>query len=244
MPFLRAVCLSSLDPASPSADVLGVCHNFPDRKSQSGISGKLINLGEQFVFLLECPETPGKPAPIESLIRRIQQHVPEAGLTVRQRGAGAERAFASWAIEEVYADEIGHRDLAAGATLRDLIIDLLAGDGPDTELDTEPEAEADAAARDDSPEAPKADADADAEAAQPAAVAQPSQEEASDAERRDAERVVAEPADAEPSEAAQPPRDAFAEIADLVTQHAAAAARASARSPRASSPSDASPTAA
>lgn len=121
MSFHRVVCVSDREPPCSAADVLAVCHGFPDRKAQSGISGKLLCVGQQFFLLLDGPY-----AAVERLVQRIQHEVPEAGLTVRVRESAEERSFGGWSIGDVYLDEIGHADLDAAKELGDLMIDLLA----------------------------------------------------------------------------------------------------------------------
>ncbi|MEO0531729.1 MAG: BLUF domain-containing protein [Planctomycetota bacterium] len=121
MSFHQLVCLSNPNPAVAAHEIAAVCHGFPSRQTQSGVSGKLIAMGEQFVLLLE-----GQRLSIERLVQRIQAEIPEAGLTIRGRRASDDRAFRSWSIRDVYLDELQSTHPTAAAQLEDRLIDLLA----------------------------------------------------------------------------------------------------------------------
>ncbi|MEM1303719.1 MAG: BLUF domain-containing protein [Planctomycetota bacterium] len=122
MSYYRAVCLSSPHPTNAAIDLLEVCHAYPAPHQLSGISGKLIGVGDQFVLMLE-----GIQHRVDGLIARINRDVPEAGMTVRYREPFAEeRAFATLSITELYLDEAGHRSAAEAEQIGDLIIDLFA----------------------------------------------------------------------------------------------------------------------
>lgn len=118
----RVVCVSDREPVCSAADVLAVCHSFPDRNTQSGIGGKLLCVGQQFFLLLE-----GSYASVERLVTRIQKEAPEAGIRVQQRESAEHRAFSGWSIGDLYLDEIGHADFETAEQLGDLMVDLLAG---------------------------------------------------------------------------------------------------------------------
>lgn len=123
MTFLRVACLSCPRPTVSMLDVLDVCRGYPTRRTLSGIAGKLLCLGDQFVLLLE-----GRPESVEGLVARIQRDVPDAGLTARVRAEAEERAFTTLAIEDLYLDEVSRRDPDAADQLGDLVIDLFAGE--------------------------------------------------------------------------------------------------------------------
>ncbi|MEM7678876.1 MAG: BLUF domain-containing protein [Myxococcota bacterium] len=121
MSFYRVVCLSSVDPTAAPSDILSVCHHYPSRKAQSDVGGRLLVLGQQYLLLLE-----GRRASVEGLVERIQAEAPGAQLTVRRTEHAAERAFGSWAIQDLYLDELAQRTPAAADRLGDVVIDLLA----------------------------------------------------------------------------------------------------------------------
>lgn len=127
MTLHRVLCLSRKDPVASTQDVLTACHDFPSRNVQSGIGGKLLQFGEQYALLLE-----GGRDQVDRLVRRIQRNAPEFGMSVRFRADAEERAFTSWAISDLYRDEIELDDPAAAEELDDLLIDLLAGDADES----------------------------------------------------------------------------------------------------------------
>lgn len=122
MIFRRIVCLSDPHPTASGEEVLNVCRSYPTPHTLSGISGKLIALGEQFVLMLE-----GGPSAVEGLVRRLQAQAPEVGMKPHFRDTSETRAFRSLAIQDVYADELARENEGAAEELQDLLIDLLGG---------------------------------------------------------------------------------------------------------------------
>lgn len=118
----RVVCLSSRQPTACPRDVLDVCHEYPSRKSQSGIRGKLLAFGEQFALVLEGPGSA-----IEGLLARVHRDAADAEMSVRWTAPADEMAFRSWSIGDVYLDEVASHDVALAEELGDALIDLMSG---------------------------------------------------------------------------------------------------------------------
>lgn len=121
----RVVMLSDRCPSWPATDVLDACYAYPTRNGQSGVGGKLVCFGEQYTLLLEGPF-----AAVNGLVRRLQRDAAGAGFSIHSRATASERAFCSWAIEDVYADEFAARNPESGDRLTDLLIDLLSDATP------------------------------------------------------------------------------------------------------------------
>lgn len=134
MSLIRIACLSRPEPTASTSDVLDLCHNYPRRYTQSGISGRVVCFGGQWLLMLEGPDDA-----VSSLLERILREVPEAGFEVRLRETADQRGFSSWSIGDVYLDEIAQADAAAGEALEERLVSLLSGDAnADDDSDDEP----------------------------------------------------------------------------------------------------------
>lgn len=132
----RVVCVSSSSPNFAPIDLLDVCRAFPEPHRLSGVGGKLLCLGEQYVLMLEGPKTR-----VDGLLDRIESSRLAGEFTVKQRSVAEQRAFSTVSITELYADEARRSNPHAAEDLTDVLIDLLAG-GADQDEDADAFADA------------------------------------------------------------------------------------------------------
>lgn len=124
MPYERAVCLSTRNPKTKPGDLIDLCRDYPRRRTLSGVSAKVLCLGDQIALVLEGPKDR-----VDGLIDRASRTMPGAGMQRRFRSTSESRAFDTLTIDEIDLAEVQRRDSAAADALSQQVTELLSGAG-------------------------------------------------------------------------------------------------------------------